>query len=201
MREIVNCVTQWGRLPTVLDSVGYCWLTDDEGDCWLCHRKCGRLVTITDHERDCWLWYRPLCQNAGGCWLLTMREITDCGTDHEGDCWLWHRPWGRLLTVAQTMRETDCYCSWGLLILSQEIWDIVDCVTDHEGGGWLTHTEGDYWLCHRPWGKLLSLSQLTLNTAYHLCTLVLTLYNVHIILSKSSMNHRWFWTIFHTKFV
>jgi hypothetical protein len=195
-REIADCVT------------------DSEGDWWPLQTMREIVDFGTDQEGDGWL-----CQNAGGCWLLqwgrlltvsqTMREIVDCGidpegdwlllimrvadcvtenvgycwlTDLEGDCWLCYRPWGRLLTLAQVMRE------------------IADCGTDHEGDGWLTHTEGHCWLCHRPWGKLLSVSQLTLNTAYHLCTLVLTLYNVHIILSKSSMNHRWFWTVFHTKF-
>jgi len=59
-----------------------------------------------------------------------MWEIAECGTDHEGD-WL-------------------CYCSWGLLIVSQKMWEIVGCGTDPEGGCWL-------W--HRPWGRLLTVTQ------------------------------------------
>jgi hypothetical protein len=62
-------------------------------------------------------------------------------------------------------------------------WETVHFGTDHEGDCWLV--QWGRLVCHRPWGRLLSVSQLTLNTAYHLCTLVLASYNVHIILSIS----------------
>ena len=104
VREIVDCVT------------------DHEGDCWLCHRHCGRLLSV----------------------LLIMR-VADCVTDHQVDSWLCHRQCERLLFVLQTKRETadsvtdivgdSCLCYWmchikcaRLLTVLQTMREIADCV-------------------------------------------------------------------------
>jgi len=130
MMEIAESVT----VRRIVDCV-----TDHEGDCWLCHRHCGRLLSV-----------------------LLMVTVADFVTDHEADSLLCHRQCGRLLFVLQTMREiadsiTDivgdcclCYWSWGLRIVSQTMKEIADCVTDNVG---------DCCFCYRPCGRLLTVSQ------------------------------------------
>jgi len=69
LRHIADCGT---------DHEGDGYVTDHES-CWLCQRKCGRLLAL----------------------LQTMREIVDCGTDREGNCCLYHSwPWKQRITCA-----------------------------------------------------------------------------------------------------
>ena len=164
VREIADCVSAVDSWLLQMMRAISDYVTDSEGDCWLIQTMREIVNIDANHEGHGWL-----CQNDGGCWLLqwvrlltvsqTMRE-TECVTHHEG-CWLCHRKGGRLLTVAQTVREiAECYrLLERLLTVAQVMREIADCGTDHEGDDWLTQIEGDCWLCHRPWGRMLTVAQ------------------------------------------
>jgi len=66
------------------------YVTENVGDCWLCYRPWGRLLTVAQ----------------------TMQEIADCVTGHERDCWLWHRPCGQLLCNSWPWKQCITCALW-----------------------------------------------------------------------------------------